>query len=157
MRLKAGHSMMASDSRSEDKAASASKLTKGSAVIEAAWEHPAQSNIQAGVQPSIRFRPIQLAAENNAIRLLDRRVHADLSARPRMMRIENLAKNGLVGVLEPRCTTPSGHIHRCDIVRQRPKQSCHQPWSRPTLRSGSSKAGPRAPGARSPPGARMLP
>src|SRR6266850_325948 len=86
-----------------------------------AIEHPCWD-----LQPSIRFRSIQRAAENNAMRLVDRRVHDDLSARPRMMRIENLAKNGLVGVLKPRCTMPSGHTPRSDIVRPPQKRSCRQ-------------------------------
>jgi hypothetical protein len=62
------------------------------------------------LKPPICLRSIQRAAKNNAASLVDCHMNANPATKPRMMVIKNLAKNGPVGVLKPRCTIASERI-----------------------------------------------
>jgi hypothetical protein len=63
-------------------------------------EHPGRH-----FKPPICLRRFQRAAEDDKTILVDGTMNANSATKPRMMPIENLAKNGPVGVLKPRCTT----------------------------------------------------
>ena len=66
-------------------------------------EHPGRN-----LQPTVRRRPAQRAAENDTMRLLDRFMDDHPHPEPRMPSIKQLSKNGPVGVLKPCCTTRRG-------------------------------------------------
>lgn len=68
-------------------------------------EHPGRN-----LQPAIRVRPAQRAAENDTVGLLDRFMNGHLKLKPRVPRIQKLLKHGPVGVLKPCCTTPHARI-----------------------------------------------
>jgi hypothetical protein len=51
------------------------------------------------------LRPIQRAAKDDIISLVDGLMNANSATKPRMMPIKNLAKNGPVGVLKRCCIT----------------------------------------------------
>jgi len=72
-------------------------------------EHPGRNLLEAVCLPTV-----QSAAEKHAIGLLDDRVNPHLVRKPRMMRVQNLTPDGLVGVLKPCCITPSGVTRRSD-------------------------------------------
>jgi hypothetical protein len=63
-------------------------------------EHPCRD-----FKPPICLRPIKRAAEDDKTTLVDGTMNANSATKPGMMPIKNLAKNGPVGVLKPRCTT----------------------------------------------------
>jgi hypothetical protein len=67
------------------------------------------------LKPTICLRSIQRAAKNNAASLVDCHMNENSATKPRMMAIKNLAKNGPVGVLKPRCTIRNGGTRRSDI------------------------------------------
>jgi hypothetical protein len=58
------------------------------------------------------LRRFQRAAEDDKTILVDGTMNANSATKPGMMPIKNLAKNGPVGVLKRRCTTPSERIGR---------------------------------------------
>jgi hypothetical protein len=58
----------------------------------------------------ICLRPFQRAAEDDKTILVDGTMNANSATKPRMMPIKNLANNGPVGVLKPRCTMASERI-----------------------------------------------
>src|ERR1700738_5055833 len=62
-------------------------------------EHPCWN-----FQPTFCLRPIQRAAKDDIISLVDGLMNANSATKPRMMPIKNLAKNGPVGVLKRCCT-----------------------------------------------------
>ncbi len=62
-------------------------------------EHPCRH-----FKPPICLRLFQRAAEDDKTTLVDCPMNANSATKPRMMPIKNLAKNGPVGVLKPRCT-----------------------------------------------------
>src|ERR1700681_2194445 len=62
-------------------------------------EHPCWN-----FQPTVCLRPIQRAAKDDIISLVDGLMNANSATKPRMMPIKNLAKNGPVGVLKRCCT-----------------------------------------------------
>ena len=66
-------------------------------------------------KPPICLRSIQRAAKNNAASLVDCHMNANPATKPRMMLIKNLAKNGPVGVLKPRCTIRNAGTRRSVI------------------------------------------
>ena len=68
-------------------------------------EHPGRH-----FKPPICLRLFQRAAEDDKTILVDGTMNANSATKPRMMPIKNLAKNGPVGVLKPRCTTPRALI-----------------------------------------------
>jgi hypothetical protein len=74
-------------------------------------------------QPTQHLGTAQIAAENNAVRLLSRLVNADPQTKPWMPWIKQFPKLGNVGVLKLCCTTPSDRIHRWDIGRRHRKPS----------------------------------
>jgi hypothetical protein len=53
------------------------------------------------------LRLSQRAAKDDKIILVDGTMNANSTTKPGMMPIKNLAKNGPVGVLKPRCITAS--------------------------------------------------
>jgi hypothetical protein len=59
-------------------------------------EHPCWN-----FQPTFCLRPIQRAAKDDIISLVDGLMNANPATKPRMMPIKNLAKNGPVGILNP--------------------------------------------------------
>jgi hypothetical protein len=61
------------------------------------------------------LRLFQRAAEDDKTTLVDCPMNANSATKPRMMPIKNLAKNGPVGVLKPRCTTRNADTRRSDI------------------------------------------
>ena len=63
-------------------------------------EHPSR-NLKA----TVRTRPGQATAKNNAVRLLQRLVNTDPKAKPRMPWIQQFSKLSSVGVLKPCCIT----------------------------------------------------
>ena len=76
-------------------------------------EHPGRN-----LQPAIRVRPAQRAAENDTVGLLDRFMNGHLKLKPRVPRIQKLPKHGPVGVLKPCCTVrEDGTEVRIDIYR----------------------------------------
>jgi hypothetical protein len=56
------------------------------------------------------LRLFQRAAEDDLVSLVDGTMNANSATKPNMMPIKNLAKNGPVGVLKPRCTIASERI-----------------------------------------------
>jgi hypothetical protein len=58
------------------------------------------------------LRPLQRAAEDDIISLVDGLMNANSATKPRMMPIKNLAKNGPVGVLKRCCITMSERTGR---------------------------------------------
>ena len=64
------------------------------------------------------MRLFQRAAEDDKTTLVDGTMNANLATKPGMMPIKNLAKNGPVGVLKPRCTTASERIDLCIKMRR---------------------------------------
>jgi hypothetical protein len=68
-------------------------------------EHPGRH-----FKPPICLRLFQRAAEDDKTILVDGTMNANSATKPWMMPIKNFAKNGLVGVLKPRCTTMCGLI-----------------------------------------------
>jgi hypothetical protein len=68
-------------------------------------EHPCRD-----FKPPICLRPIKRAAEDDKTTLVDGTMNANSATKPGMMPIKNLAKNGPVGVLKPRCTIAVAHI-----------------------------------------------
>src|ERR1700722_6500837 len=68
-------------------------------------EHPRRN-----FQPTVCLRSVQGAAKNDMVSLVDSPMNANSAIKPRMMPIKNLAKNGPVGVLKPRCITTSERI-----------------------------------------------
>ncbi len=81
-------------------------------------KHPGRN-----LQPTIPARPGQRAAERNAICPRDRLMNGDLKPIPGMPRIQQLPKDGPVGVLKPCSTTRSVHTHPWAIDRLRRKSS----------------------------------
>src|SRR5580700_2150157 len=65
-------------------------------------EHPCWN-----FQPTFCLRPIQRAAKDGIISLVDGLMNANSVTKPRMMPIKDLAKNGPVGVLKRCCTIRS--------------------------------------------------
>ncbi len=63
------------------------------------------------LKPPICLRSIHRTAKNNAASLVGCPMNANSATKPRMMPIKNLAKNGPVGVLKPRCTTARARIY----------------------------------------------
>ena len=63
-------------------------------------EHPRRN-----FQPTVCLRLFQRAAEDDKTILVDGIMNENSATKPRMMRIKNLARNGPVVVLKPRCTT----------------------------------------------------
>jgi hypothetical protein len=57
------------------------------------------------------LRPIKRAAEDDKTTLVDGTMNANSATKPGMMPIKNLAKNGPVGVLKPRCTMGPARIY----------------------------------------------
>jgi AraC-like DNA-binding protein len=90
-------------------------------------EHPGRH-----FKPPICLRLFERAAEDDKTILVDGTTNANSSTKPRMMPIRNLAKNGPVGVLKPRCTTPRAHIVT--------EQGCPGPSRRRVGRGRSSAA-----------------
>jgi hypothetical protein len=93
-------------------------------------EHPGRH-----FKPPIRLRRFQRAAEDNKTILVDGTMNANSTTKPRMMPIKDLAKNGPVGVLKPRCTTKSERIDHWIRMRRslaksanRKHQITHHPW-----------------------------
>ena len=101
-------------------------------------EHP-RRNLKAALQD----RSADTAAVNVRTCPLDGLMNVNMPAGPWMPLVENLANIGPVGVLSPRCTTPSGrtarlaiglrprkrrHRHGCPPVPLR--STCGQPWRR---------------------------
>ncbi len=70
-------------------------------------EHPCRH-----FKPPICLRLFQRAAEDDKTTLVDCPMNANSATKPRMMPIKNLAKNGPVGVLKPRCTIIAARIRR---------------------------------------------
>jgi hypothetical protein len=70
-------------------------------------EHPCWN-----FQPTFCSRPIQRAAKDDVISLVDGLMNANSAAKPGMMPIKNLAKDGPVGVLKCCCTMRPGVIRR---------------------------------------------
>ena len=66
-------------------------------------EHPCRH-----FKPPICLRLFQRAAEDDKTTLVDCPMNANSATKPRMMPIKNLAKNGPVGVLKPRCIMRRG-------------------------------------------------
>jgi hypothetical protein len=66
----------------------------------------------------ICLRLFQRAAEDDKIILVDGTMNANSATKPRMMPIKNLARNGPVGVLKPRCTTTSERIDHWTKMRR---------------------------------------
>src|SRR4029077_12130470 len=69
-------------------------------------------------KPPICLRLFQRAAEDDKTILVDGTMNANSATKPRMMPIENLAKNGPVGVLKPRCTVAAVHIRALTAVHR---------------------------------------
>src|SRR3984893_17396721 len=63
------------------------------------------------LKPPICLRSIHRTAKNNAASLVGCPMNANSATKPRMMPIKNLAKNGPVGVLKPRCTMGPARIY----------------------------------------------
>jgi hypothetical protein len=78
-----------------------------------AVEHPCRD-----FKPPICLRPFQRAAEDDITSFVDCLMNANSATKPRMMPIKNLAKNGPVGVLKPRCTTTSERIGHWIRIRR---------------------------------------
>jgi hypothetical protein len=68
-------------------------------------EHPGRH-----FKPPICLGLFQRATEEDKTILVDGTMNVNPATKPRMMSIKNLAKNGPVGVLKPRCTTTSERI-----------------------------------------------
>src|ERR1700730_14972449 len=68
--------------------------------------------------PTVCLRPIQRAAKDDIVSLLDGLMNANSATKPRMMPIKNLAKNGPVGVLKRCCTTALERIDPLTRMRQ---------------------------------------
>jgi hypothetical protein len=77
-------------------------------------EHPCRH-----FKPPICLRLFQRAAEDDKTTLVDCPMNANSATKPRMMPIKNLAKNGPVGVLKPRCTIPADSTPRSAISAPR--------------------------------------
>ena len=75
---------------------------------------PSMADREAHFQPTICLRPIQRAAKDDIISLVDTLMNANSATKPRMMPIKHLATNGPVGVLKRCCTMRSGVIRRSD-------------------------------------------
>jgi hypothetical protein len=73
-------------------------------------EHPRRN-----FQPTVCLRLFQRAAEDDLVSLVDGTMNANSATKPSMMPIKNLAKNGPVGVLKPRCTIRNAGTRRSDI------------------------------------------
>jgi hypothetical protein len=56
------------------------------------------------LQPTVRIGSVQIAAENDTVRPIDRLMNADSKTRPRVPRIQQFPYLGSVGVLKPCCT-----------------------------------------------------
>src|SRR6202140_2481150 len=69
-------------------------------------EHPCWN-----FQPTFCLRPIQRAAKDDIISLVDGLMNANSATKPRMIPIKNLAKNGPVGVLKRCCTMGPARIY----------------------------------------------
>src|SRR6202035_92914 len=69
-------------------------------------EHPCRN-----FPPTFCLRPIQRAAKDDIVSLLDGLMNANSATKPRMMPIKNLAKNGPVGVLKRCCTMGPARIY----------------------------------------------
>jgi len=68
-------------------------------------KHPA-----GNFKPPISATTAEITAEDNTACLLDSFVNADSKTKPRMPRIQQLAKFGIMGVLKPCCTTKPERI-----------------------------------------------
>ena len=71
------------------------------------------------LKPPICLRSIHRTAKNNAASLVGCPMNANSATKPRMMPIKNLAKNGPVGVLKPRCITRLARTFRSTRTRRR--------------------------------------
>ena len=94
-------------------------------------------------KPTVCLRPIQRAAKNDITSLVDGPMNANSATKPRMMSIKNLAKNGPVGVVKPRCTIAAAHIRALTAARRIKPTSPHcrsarqpNPGRRSTYRRG---------------------
>ena len=85
------------------------------------------------LQQTQRLGTAQIAAENNAVRLLNRLVNADPKTKPRMPWIKQFPKLGAVGVLKLCCTTPFARILASAGWRQ--------PFMLPNSHRNGAKAG----------------
>src|ERR1700722_10650855 len=77
-------------------------------------EHPRRN-----FQPTVCLRLFQRAAEDDLASLVDGTMNANSATKPSMMPIKNLAKNGPVGVLKPRCTTAHQNTHLSMLLKKR--------------------------------------
>ena len=77
-------------------------------------EHPRRN-----FQPTVCLRLFQRAAEDDLVSLVDGTMNANSATKPSMMPIKNLAKNGPVGVLKPRCITWLARTFRSTRTRRR--------------------------------------
>jgi hypothetical protein len=68
------------------------------------------------------LRLFQRAAEDDKTILVDGTMNANSATKPRMMPIKNLAKNGPVGVLKPRCITRLARTFQSTRTRRRREQ-----------------------------------
>jgi hypothetical protein len=68
------------------------------------------------------LRPFQRAAEDDKTILVDGTMNANSATKPRMMPIKNLANNGPVGVLKPRCITRLARTFQSTRTRRRREQ-----------------------------------
>jgi hypothetical protein len=80
-------------------------------------EHPGRH-----FKPPIGLRGFQRAAEDDKTILVDGTMNANSATKPRMMPIKNLAKNGPVGVLKPRCITRLARTFQSTRTRRRREQ-----------------------------------
>src|ERR1700731_3047552 len=71
------------------------------------------------LKPPICLRSIHRTAKNNEASLVGCPMNANSATKPRMMPIKNLAKNGPVGVLKPRCITRLAPTFQSTRTRRR--------------------------------------
>ena len=98
-------------------------------------------------KPPICLRPLQRATEDDITSFVDCPMNANSATKPRMMPIKNLAKNGPVSVLKPRCTTKNVPMARsatsrrfcCKTALAQPAR--HRDQRRKTLILGGPKFG----------------
>src|SRR3984893_15518461 len=72
--------------------------------------------------PTFCLRPIQRAAKDDIVSLLDGLMNANSATKPRMMPIKTLAKNGPVGVLKRCCITRLARTFQSKRTRRRREQ-----------------------------------
>jgi len=134
-RREAASTEAGSDSRSPE-APGQRRYVKASRPL----EHPDRN-----LQPPIRIRPAQCAAENDATSLVDRLLDHNLHPEPRMPRIQQFPQNGPVGVLKPCCITTPGRTVLWAISHQRNTPMAASPDRNGAGRCATSKAPRPAP------------